>query len=373
MRAILILVAFTMAALAQRHKMEEVDTAKPEGQLLQQIMQENDPSKKAALMEQFAGQFPKVEGTPWVLEQLQTIYVKANDPDKILAAGDKLLALDPGDPEAGLQCLKAAEAKKDAALIKKYASSTSAAARKVAEAPQPKEADDAATWKQEVDYAKQVDTYTEYALYRAALESRDPKMTIDLCETLSTQSPKSEYAAKASSPLFLAYRQSGANDKAIALAEKTLATEQTNEQMMLAVMENYIQNKKEPDKVHVYGVKVVELMGAAPKPEGISDADWTARKTSIAGLAHYFNGKLYFDQSNFSKADAELRGALPMTESNPALKPEVLFMLGTSNYKMQKAQEAADYYRQCAALKSPMQATATKNLQAIKNEYRGIK
>ena len=58
--------------------------------------------------------------TPWVLEQLQGIYVKANEPDKIIAAGDKLLALDPDDPEAALQCLKAAETKKDAAAIKKY-------------------------------------------------------------------------------------------------------------------------------------------------------------------------------------------------------------------------------------------------------------
>ena len=110
-----------MAAFGQRHKIEEVNAEKPEGKLLQQIMQENDAAKKTALLDQFSGEFPKHEATPWVLEQLQGIYVKANDADKIIAAGDKLLALDPDDPEAALQCLKAAETKKDAASIKKYA------------------------------------------------------------------------------------------------------------------------------------------------------------------------------------------------------------------------------------------------------------
>ena len=35
-----------------------------------------------------------------MLEQLQAVYVKADDSDKIIATGEKLLALDPDDPEA---------------------------------------------------------------------------------------------------------------------------------------------------------------------------------------------------------------------------------------------------------------------------------
>src|SRR5689334_18450806 len=110
MRRLVILLTLTAAAFAQRHKLEEVNAEKPDGKLLQQIMQENDAAKKTALMEQFAAEFPKADSSAWVLEQLQTGYVKANDPDKIIASGEKLLALDPDDPEAALQCLKAAEA-----------------------------------------------------------------------------------------------------------------------------------------------------------------------------------------------------------------------------------------------------------------------
>jgi tetratricopeptide (TPR) repeat protein len=308
-----------------------------------------------------------------VLEQLQGIYVKAAQPDKIISAGEKLLALDPEDPEAALQCLKAAEAKKDAAAIRKWSAMASANARKMAAAPKPAEAEKAEDWKNQVDYAKQVDTYTDYALYRAAIESRDPKVTIELCEELQRRSPQSEYMPKTVNPLFVAYRQAGANDKAVALAETVLAKDQSNEDMLLVVADSYLQTKKEPEKVHAYTAKIVGLMAAKPKPEAVSDADWTARRNLVTGLAHYMNGKLYYNEANFSKADQELRSALPLVEGNATLKPEVLYLLGFANYKLDKPQEAANFYKACAAIKGPFQATAAKNLQGIQAQYRGVK
>jgi hypothetical protein len=373
MRTLVLLIAIAFTASGQRHKVEEVNSERPEGKLLQQIMQEDDPGKKATLLDQFATQFPKDPGTPWALEQLQAIYVRANDADKTIASGDQLLALDPDDPEAAVQCLKAAETKKNMALIKKYSVATSAAARKMAAAPQPKDADEVTAWKGEVDYAKQVDTYADYALYRVALESREPKVVIEFANLLRERSPKSDYAAKVVQPLFVAYRQAGDNAKAVALAEQTLATGQTNEDMLLVVTDSYLQQKKEPEKVHAYSAKIVELMGQKPKPEGLSDADWTARKNLVTGLAHYMNGKLYYNEANFAKADQALRTALPLVEANAAMKPEVLYLLGFANYKLEKPQEAANYYRDCAAIKSPYQALAAKNLLGLKNQYHGIK
>jgi tetratricopeptide (TPR) repeat protein len=373
MRTAVLFIAFALAAFGQRHKLEEVDTEKPEGKMIQQIGTEEDLAKKAALMEKFLEQFPKVPATGWVLEQLQGLYVKTKQPDKVIATGDKLLALDPDDPEAALQSLKAAEAKKDVALIKKYSEAASAAARKMAATPKPADEDEVESWKNSVDYAKQVDTYTEYALYAAALESRDPKTTIELGEMLLQRNPSSEYAPKVQSPLFVAYRQSGANDKAVAIAEKVLATDQSNEDMLLVVADNYMQSKKEPEKVHAYTAKIVEVMSAKPKPEGVADAEWTARKNLVTGLAHYMNGKLYYNESRFAQADQALRSALPLIEANPTLKPEVLYLLGFANYKLDRPQDAANFYRACAAIKSPFQATAAKNLKGIQAQYTGIK
>jgi len=361
------------AVWGQRHHVDEVNAEKPEGKLLQQIMQENDAAKKTALLDQFTTEFPKHDATPWVLEQLQGIYVKANDSDKIIAAGEKLLALDPDDPEAALQCLKAAEAKKDPAGIKKFSGLTAAAAHKMAAAPQPKEADEAAAWKSSVDYAKQVEQYAEYSLYRAALESRDPKLTIDLGEAVMARNPTGEYAGKIAEPLFIAYRQSGDNAKALALADKVVTGGGGNEDMLLVLCNQYLEQKKESEKIHNYSARIVQIMGQKPKPEGVADADWTSRKNLITGLAHYMSGKQYHNENAFAKADVELRAALPLVEGNAAIKPEVLYMLAMSNFKTEKMQEAANYFRACAALKSPYQQLATTNLARIKTQYTGIK
>lgn len=373
MRTLIVLMALGTAAFGQRHKMEDVDAEKPEGKILQQALQENDAAKKAALLEQFAQQFPKSEGTPWVLEQLQALYVKAGDADKIIATGERLLALDPDDVGAPLENLKAAEAKKDLPGIKKWAAVTSANARKMAATPQPKDADAMDSWKSEVAYAKQVDPYTDYAIYRVGAEARDPKVAIEFIELLQAHNPNSEYLAKSQNQLFVAYRQAGANDKALALAEKTLATDQSNEDMLLVVTDSYAQNKKEPEKVHAYSTKLVELMASKPKPEGMADADWTARKDLITGLAHYMSGALYYREAKYPQTDKELRAALPLVGTNQAIKAEVLYYLGFANYKMEKPQDAADFYRDCAAIKSQFQATAAKNLQGLKTQYRGIK
>jgi hypothetical protein len=373
MRLAIVFVICTAAALGQRHKIEEINAEKPEGKLLQQIMQENDAAKKTALLDQFSSEFPKDESTPWVLEQLQGMYVKANDGDKVIAVGDKLLALDPDDPEAGLQCLKAAETKKDAASIKKYAIVTSTAAGKMAMAPQPKEAEDVTAWKASVDYAKQVAQYAEYALYRAALESRDAKVTIQLGEALRERNPKGDYGVKVMEPLFVAYRQAGDNAKAAALAEQAVTGGQGNEDMLLVLANQYLEQKKEPEKVHTYSANIVQQMGQKPKPDGMSDADWTARKNLYTGLAHYLSGKLYHNENKFAQADVELRAALPLVEGNPAVKPEVLYMLALSDFKLEKLQEAANYFRACAALKSPFQQMAATNLARMKTQYTGIK
>ena len=85
------------------------------------------------------------------------------------------------------------------------------------------------------------------------------------------------------------------------------------------------------------------------------------------------SGKLYFTQNKFTDTDKQLRAALPLIQDNAQLKPEVLFYLGMANYKLEKAQDAANFNKECAAIKSPFAATCAKNLAVIRNQYRGLK
>ena len=226
--------SFRRGRHGQRQKVN-INTETPEGQALQQIGQENDEAKKLALMEDFVAKFPKTENTAWVYAQMQPVYIKTGQYDKAMDAGEKVLAIDPGDLEIAHQNLKAAEAKKDPDAIEKWSGQTSEIALKAAASPQPKEEDQVENWKKEVDYAKQVNTYTEYSLSAAALQAQDPKKRIALAEALAKRNPNSQYLPQLNQALFLAYRQAGDNPKAIALAEKILATDQSNEDMLLVV------------------------------------------------------------------------------------------------------------------------------------------
>jgi tetratricopeptide (TPR) repeat protein len=357
---------------AQCHQLAELNAGSPEGQLLQQASQESDAAKKLALLEQFAGQYTTNEAIGWVDEQLLDAYVKASDPDKALAVGEKLDAIPPECVETSQQTLKAAEMKKDPDLVMKWSAKTAELAQKVVASPQPKEEDQVEHWKSRVDYAKQVNTYTEYSLYATALQTQDPKKQVELLEALQKRNPKSEYLAKATGVMFQGYQKAGANDKALALAQKTAAAGQPTEDMLLVLSDDSLR-RKDSEKVHTYTGKLIEMTNAAAKPEGVADADWTKRKNTILGLGYYMSGKDYYNQGKFAPADKDLRQALPLVESNVNIRPEVLYLLAYANYKLQKIQEAANYYKACAAVKSPFQALANKNLTAIHAEFHGIR
>ena len=63
----------------------------------------------------------------------------------------------------------------------------------------------------------------------------------------------------------------------------------------------------------------------------------------------------------------------PLVESNQNLKAETLFMLGFSNFKMENIMDSLKFNQQCAAIKSPFQAQAAKNVAVIKAQYRAVK
>lgn len=359
---------------AQRHKVN-INTETPEGQLLQQIGQEEDVAKKTAMMEQFSTQYAKHEAAVWVYELMVPAYTKAGQLDKAMDAGEKLLALDPMDAQGAHEALKAAEAKKDPNAVKKWAVLTSEAARKVVQSKKGEDEDEE-EFKQKVDFAKQVDVYTEYSLYAMALQTTDPAKRAELVETLSERNPKSQYLPQVVPHLFTAYIQSGQGQKAVALAEKADASGQANEEMLLTLAGSYRSDKKEPEKALAYATKTIQAAGAAQKPQGVSDADWEKRKVAITGRANFIAGATQFAQNQFAEADKVLRTALPGIKDDQQMTAEALFYLGVANYRLgekgetERIKDALAFSQQCANIAGPFQAPARTNVKAIRSRYR---
>jgi tetratricopeptide (TPR) repeat protein len=364
---LLALLAATSVAPAQHHNIT-INAETPEGQMLQQIGQQEDTAKKIEVLEQFAAKYPKHEGILWVYELMIPAYVKAAQVPKALDACDKLLTADPGDAENGHECLKAAESTKDPAQVIKWSARASDACRKVVASPKPKEQDEVEDWQKRVDYAKQADTYTEYALYAVALQTTAPDQKVALGEEIERRNPDSKYYPQVAAQQFLGYTQLGQKDKAALLAEKIVAKEPDNPDMLLAAADYYL-NAKNNDKALDYSTKLTEVLATKAAPAGISESDWTQKKNLMLGLGYWMQGVIHSQQNKFAPADAALRKALPLIQSNRQLLPGALFYLGLANYKMEKIPDALKFFNQCTAIASPFQAQAKKNIAAIRTQY----
>jgi tetratricopeptide (TPR) repeat protein len=276
------------------------------------------------------------------------------------------------DLESAYKNLKDAEAQKNPALVRKWAQATSMEARKVAQTPEPAAADQKEAWKNSVDYARQVDVYTEYSLYATALQSSDPAAVIDLGNALEQQNPKSEYVAKLGSTYLVAVART-APDQLMPAAEKVAARDPQNDDALLILADGYLSKKRTAEAL-AHAEKLAALLESKPKPEGLTDEAWAKKKATSLARAHWIAGVVQGEANQYAAADRHLRAALPALDDKQ-MQSAAYFYLGVANYKMgqtakdrAKLEEAAKFSDACAALPGPYQAPARANAKAIRAE-----
>ena len=367
------LALLVLPAVAQQPRKFVIDNT-PEGQILKQIGEEMDEGRKLALMEDFVAKYPKHDGAGWVYSQMQPLLLKKQEYDKALDAGEKALAASPEDLNSAYNNLKAAEGKKDADLVVKWSAQTSERARKISGSDKAPADDDE---KQRIEYAKQVDTYSEYALYAMALQGREPKQTVELVDALIQRNPKSQYLGQVSGSYLNALIQSGQSAKACPAADKLAANDPKDTDSLLFAADCSLQ-RNQADRAVSYATRAQEALGSKPKPEGMSDSDWASKKSAMFGRANWIAGVGYGAVGKYGPANKALRAALPSVQGNSQLTATALFYLGLSNYQLGKTltnraqmREGLHYFEQCAAIKSPVQDQAEKNVRAIRSELGG--
>ena len=277
------------------------------------------------------------------------------------------------DLESTYQSLKDAQAKGDAAAVKKLVAETSALARKAAAEPAPEDADEKDGWTKRVAYAKDVDAQTEYALYDVALKSPPAEM-VDLLAALEAQNPKCKYLNEAYASYLYALSQSGGSAKITGVAEKALTNFPDNTDLLL-VMVNSTFSAKQSDRAQGYANRLVAAMSKKSKPEGISEADWEKQKTSSLGRGYWVSGMVSGEKNQYAAADKSLRAAMPYIKGNNAMMAPALFYLGVANYNlgkmtMSKAKilEGAKFSDDCAAIPGDLAQQAWKNSALMKAE-----
>ena len=364
MKSVVLSAALMMAAVCLSFG-QAFDPSTPDGGMIAAIQKEGDAAKKQSMLEEFVKTYPDSKNAAWAWGQLQGSYLQAQQYDKAMEAGQKSLASDPDQVEVAYNNLKAAEGKNDADAVMKWSAETSRLARKEVVTPKPGDG------KEQIDYAKQVDTYTEYSIYATELKTADGGKVIALVESLEQRNPDSPYLSKAYGRYLAALQQQGQNDKAGAAAEKEAQHDASNEDV-LAFLADYDRQKKDLDKSLTYSTKLVEVMQSKAAPEGMTDADWQKKKLQLLAFGLWIEGVSYNGKSQYAQADKALRAGLPLIKGEDQSQGRVLFQLGFADFQLGKAtknrammQDALKYSQQSAAMKSPDQTNAQNNVKAI--------
>ncbi len=288
----------------------------------------------------------------------------------LLAAGAFVATAQVIEMENSYQALQEAMKKKDVAEVKRLAADTSRYARQVASEPKPTSAEDMENWTALVTHAKEVDTYSEYALYATAVAA-PPAQAIDLLTALEQQNPKSQYLDDGGyARYFQALSQTGASAKIPAVAEKALENLPDSFDLLSTLAEGSLST---PSRAMGYAQRLIAAASKATKPQGAS-ANWEGKKNMALGRGYYLVGMLQANSQNYYEADKNLRAALPLVRGSDAMTAGTLFFLGVANYTLgsqtnNKARvlEAAKFSEQAAGYKSQYANQALTNAVAMRN------
>ena len=257
----------------------------------------------------------------------------------LLLLGGTLAVAD--DLDDAVDALKKAQASKDVAKVKQEAAAVHAAAQKL-QGPPPADVTDKDAYTERAKYAKEEDTYSEYALFALAVQLRGQGATaMDLLSALEKQNPKSQYL------------------------EEPEALEIETENALA---------RKQNDRALSYANRLIAAANRKP-PEGVSAADWETRKNAALGQGHWTAGVIEAEKEQLASSDKNLRAALPLIKGSNGMLGPALFYLGLVNYKIAKATlnkakmlEAAKFSQDAAAIPGPQQQQAYTNAMNIRKE-----
>ena len=289
----------------------------------------------------------------------------------LLIAG--AMAAFPDDLEDAFQRLKEAESKKDAAQVKKLAAEAYALARQEISRPAPTSAEEKEAWTKRVGFARDVQTYAEYALFATAVQA-PPATAVELFSALEEHNPKSKYLDQGYAHYFLALNRSGGSAKIVGIAEKAIANLPDNEGL-LAVVADAALNRKQNDRAGNYAERLLTVLNQRQKPEGMSEADWQRKRSTMLGRGYWIAGVAHHEKNELIEADKDLRAALPLIKGNNAMMQAALFRLGLVNYQLGRAMlnrarvmEAAKFSDEAAKLPGPYAQDAWRNAGVMRTE-----
>jgi tetratricopeptide (TPR) repeat protein len=201
----------------------------------------------------------------------------------------------------------------------------------------------------------------EEAAYKqfSDLKINDYDQQIQQGEDFVKKYPQSRYNVIVYSRLTSAYYDKQQTDKMYASADKALALNPNNVQVLTLVgwviPHNYDPNDPEADrrlqKAEVYEKHALEVLSTLPKPATLTDEQFAAAKAQDESMAHSGLGLTYFREQKAQDSLNELQQAT----SNGQPDPVDLFIMGIDLNNLKRYNDAAQAFDKCAQIPGVMQ------------------
>lgn len=320
---VLAAVSLQAAATASINKQPKPDSNTPDARALYGLMWEADEARKIELLEYFDTQFPHSEWRISAYAMLQDLYARRNQPAKAIAAGDRILALDPDALEAARKNQDVAASRGDGETTRKYAAMSYAIALRLARAT-----GDAGTETHDrLELAKTVVAEHEYDIYGQAIREPDLHKRIAILDQLVLDNPRTQYLENANLAYFAAYRQLNDNGKALEAAERLNAGGQFYPDVLIFEAEYYFRSQKNPQRVVGDCQRLRKEIAAGRQPADFDAAEWPKKKDLFSKQALLIEFYSYKQRNEPANAAAAADAIL----SQPGAPPDIVLY-------------AADYY-----------------------------
>ncbi len=346
----------------------------PEDKLMLAVNGAESPQEQVDALNKFATENADSRFIPCVNEYLAMAYLKLQDYDKAIEAGEKDLALDYLNLNLIVNLLKAYVA---GGKPSDNAFDLIAKAPKqihdeivVTSAATAEETDKARVAAEE--QAKDLRAYMEYAFFQLLPRVPDAAKRLQDLDAFVAAYPDTPNMNQVNVQYLLAYQMANQPDKMYEFGEKAVASDANNVATLNLVADAYAAAQAHLQQANEYAKKALDLATNMQKPENMSDEQFKTHRDTQMGLAHAILGFVSFQEGSskhrVAPAITEFKTAVDLLGGNPALQGRTLFYLGYAyevlyppNHRL-----AAEALTKSASLQSPWQGPAQDLLEKVK-------
>src|ERR1700731_3707453 len=135
--------------------------------------------------------------------------------------------------------------------------------------------------------------------------------------------------------------------------------------MLLLLSDYYCDKADQLAKAETYAKKAISQLGAAPKPEGVTDEQWAQQRSLQKGLALSSLGQVNIQKKNNAQAVENLKAASSLLKPDANGYARNQYRLGFALLNLKRVPEAKAALTDAASVNSPYKTLAQDKLKAM--------